>query len=60
MYSTTRGTAEVASKITDVNLGAGETGAGSAQVLNSAQSLASESNRLRIEVDRFLVAVRAA
>jgi methyl-accepting chemotaxis protein len=55
-----RGTAEVATKITDVNRGAGETGVGSGQVLNSAQTLASESNRLKSEVDRFLIAVRAA
>src|SRR5712672_626830 len=44
-----RGTAEVATKITDVNRGAGETGVGSGQVLNSAQTLASESNRLKSE-----------
>src|SRR5947209_20339820 len=55
-----RGTAEVATKITDVNRGAGETGFGSTQVLNSAQMLATESSRLKKEVDRFLIAVRAA
>ena len=32
----------------------------SAQVLGSAHSLSSESNRLQIEVDKFLVTVRAA
>jgi methyl-accepting chemotaxis protein len=55
-----KGTAEVATRIGDVNRGAGETGAGSAQVLASAQSLASESNRLTSEVGKFLSAVRAA
>jgi hypothetical protein len=50
----------VANKITDVNRGAGETGVGSGQVSNSAQLLANESNRLKSEVDRFLIAVRAA
>jgi methyl-accepting chemotaxis protein len=55
-----KGTAEVASNITAVNHGAGETGAASAQVLSSAQSLSSESSRLRLEVDKFLSTVRAA
>jgi len=54
------GTTLVASNITDVNRGAGETGSASAQVLGSAHSLSSESNRLQIEVDKFLVTVRAA
>ena len=30
------------------------------QVLASAQSLSSESNHLRVEVDKFLTTVRAA
>jgi methyl-accepting chemotaxis protein len=55
-----RGTAQVASNIADVNEGARETGAASAQVLSSAKSLSGESNRLRLEVDRFLDTVRAA
>jgi methyl-accepting chemotaxis protein len=55
-----KGTAMVASNITDVNRGAGETGAASAQVLSSAQSLSGESNRLKLEVDKFLSTVRAA
>jgi methyl-accepting chemotaxis protein len=55
-----RGTAMVASSITDVNRGAGETGSASTQVLASAQSLSSESNRLKLEVDKFLMTVRAA
>ena len=35
-------------------------GFGSTQVLNSAQMLATESSRLKKEVDKFLIAVRAA
>jgi methyl-accepting chemotaxis protein len=53
-------TAQVADNIGDVNRGAGETGAASAQVLASARSLADEGNRLRLEVDKFLATVRAA
>ncbi len=55
-----KGTAEVAGKITEVNQGAVETGSGSTQVLLSAKSLAGESNRLKVEVAKFLQAVRAA
>jgi methyl-accepting chemotaxis protein len=55
-----RGTLQVATNITDVNHGAGETGSASAQVLSSARSLSSESNRLKLEVERFLATVRAA
>jgi methyl-accepting chemotaxis protein len=55
-----KGTQQVASNITDVNRGAGETGSASAQVLSSAQSLSSESNHLKAEVDKFLMTVRAA
>ncbi len=55
-----KGTADVATNITDVNRGAGETGSASAQVLSSAQSLSSESNRLKTEVGKFLATVRTA
>jgi methyl-accepting chemotaxis protein len=55
-----QGTAQVAANITDVNRGAGETGSAAAQVLSSAQSLASESNNLKREVAKFLDMVRAA
>jgi hypothetical protein len=48
------------SSITDVNRGAGETGSASSQVLSSAQSLSSESSRLKLEVNKFLSTVRAA
>nr|WP_274611539.1 HAMP domain-containing methyl-accepting chemotaxis protein [Rhodoplanes elegans] len=54
------GTTQVAGSITEVNRGAGETGSASAQVLSSARSLANESNRLKLEVGRFLTTVRSA
>jgi methyl-accepting chemotaxis protein len=43
-----------------VQYGAGETGSASAQVLSAAQSLSGESNRLKLEVGKFLTSVRAA
>jgi methyl-accepting chemotaxis protein len=55
-----QGTAQVATNITDVNKGASATGSASGQVLSSAQSLARESNRLKVEVEKFLSSVRAA
>jgi methyl-accepting chemotaxis protein len=55
-----QGTAEVSSNITDVQRGASETGSASSQVLSAAQSLSVESNRLKIEVGKFLNSVRAA
>jgi methyl-accepting chemotaxis protein len=55
-----KGTTQVATSITDVNRGAGETGSASAQVLASAQSLSTESNHLKLEVEKFLSTVRAA
>ncbi len=51
---------EVASSISDVSRGAGETGAASGQVLSAAQMLSTDSNRLKIEVEKFLTNVRAA
>jgi methyl-accepting chemotaxis protein len=55
-----QGTAQVATNITDVNRGASETGSAAGQVLNSARSLAGESSRLKLEVEKFLLTVRAA
>jgi methyl-accepting chemotaxis protein len=46
--------------INDVSRGAGETGSASSQVLSSAQMLATDSGRLKIEVEKFLTTVRAA
>ena len=60
MHQAASGTSQVATNITDVNRGANETGSASAQVLASAQSLSSESNHLKLEVEKFLVTVRAA
>jgi len=53
-------TTQVANNIGDVNRGAGETGSASAQVLDSARSLAQEGSRLKREVGQFLATVRAA
>jgi methyl-accepting chemotaxis protein len=55
-----QGAAQVSANILNVNKGAGETDAASGQVLSSAQALAGESARLKLEVDRFLATVRAA
>jgi methyl-accepting chemotaxis protein len=55
-----RGTQQVSSNISDVQHGAGETGSASSQVLSAAQSLSGESNRLKLEVGKFLGSVRAA
>jgi methyl-accepting chemotaxis protein len=55
-----KGTTRVASTIVEVTQGAAETGSASSQVLASAQQLAGESNRLKVEVDKFLATVRAA
>jgi methyl-accepting chemotaxis protein len=54
------GTMQVSSNITDVQRGASETGSASSQVLSAAQSLSGESNRLKLEVGKFLNSVRAA
>jgi methyl-accepting chemotaxis protein len=54
------GTQEVSSNIADVQRGAGETGSASSQVLSAAKSLAGDSNRLKLEVGKFLNTVRAA
>jgi methyl-accepting chemotaxis protein len=43
-----------------VRCGASETGSASSQVLSAARSLSSDSNRLKLEVGKFLNTVRAA
>jgi methyl-accepting chemotaxis protein len=53
-------TRAAATDITEVNRGATETGAASEEVLRSAQSLSSESARLRAELGRFMANIRAA
>jgi methyl-accepting chemotaxis protein len=55
-----QGTRQVSSHITDVQRGATETGSASSQVLSAARSLSSDSNRLKLEVGKFLNTVRAA
>jgi methyl-accepting chemotaxis protein len=54
------GTSTVASNISDVERGSSQTGAASAEVLSAAQSLSAQSQRLKREVDTFLMTVRAA
>jgi methyl-accepting chemotaxis protein len=54
------GTVQVSSNIADVQRGASETGMASSQVLSAAKSLSGDSNRLKLEVGKFLTAVRAA
>jgi methyl-accepting chemotaxis protein len=54
------GTQQVSSNITDVQRGASETGSASSQVLSAAQMLSGDSNRLKLEVGKFLHSVRAA
>jgi methyl-accepting chemotaxis protein len=54
------GTQEVSSNITEVQHGATETGSASEQVYSAAKSLSSDSNRLKLEVGKFLSSVRAA
>ena len=55
-----QGTQQVSANITDVQHGANETGSASSQVLSAAQSLSGDSSRLKLEVGKFLDAVRAA
>ena len=54
------GTQRVSTNITDVQRGAAETGSASSQVLSTAKMLATDSNRLKDEVGKFLRTVRAA
>ncbi|QUS42523.1 methyl-accepting chemotaxis protein [Tardiphaga alba] len=54
------GTMQVSANITDVQRGVEEAGSASSHVLTAAQSLSSESTRLKQEVGNFLRSVRAA
>jgi methyl-accepting chemotaxis protein len=60
VHKAAQGTKEVSANITDVQHGAVQTGTASAEVLSAARSLSSESNRLKLELDKFLNTVRAA
>jgi methyl-accepting chemotaxis protein len=55
-----QGTEQVSSNISEVERGATETGTASSQVLSAAQMLSGDSNRLKVEVTKFLDTVRAA
>jgi methyl-accepting chemotaxis protein len=55
-----QGTQQVSANIADVQRGAAETGTASSQVFSAAQLLSNDSNRLKLEVGRFLDTVRAA
>ncbi|MBK3662116.1 HAMP domain-containing protein [Bradyrhizobium diazoefficiens] len=54
------GTQRVSASIVDVQHGASQTGSASSNVLAAAKSLSGESSRLKVEVGRFLDAIRAA
>lgn len=60
VQSAAAGTTQVSANISSVRQGATETGSASSQVLSAAQSLSNDSNRLKVEVSRFLDTVRAA
>ena len=53
-----QGTQQVSSNIIDVQRGADETGSASSKVLSAVQSLSRDSNRLKLEVGKFLNTVR--
>jgi methyl-accepting chemotaxis protein len=55
-----QGTQMVSANITDVQRGATETETASSHVLSAAQMLSGDSNRLKVEVAKFLQSVRAA
>ena len=55
-----QGTQQVSANIADVQRGASETGSASSQVLSAAKSLSGDSNRLKLELDKFLNTVKAA
>lgn len=55
-----QGTQQVSANISDVQRGAGEAGSASSQVLSAAQMPSGDSNRLKVEVAKFLDSVRAA
>jgi methyl-accepting chemotaxis protein len=54
------GTTQVSTNIGEVRRGASDTEAASSEVLSAARSLSRDSERLRVEVHRFLETVRAA
>jgi methyl-accepting chemotaxis protein len=59
IHHAAQGTTQVVTNIHDVNRGASETGAASAEVLSSAKALAGQGKNLKLEADKFLAKVRA-
>ncbi|MBB1092122.1 methyl-accepting chemotaxis protein [Rhodopseudomonas palustris] len=55
-----QGTQQVSENIVEVQRGAGETGNASNQVHSAASQLSTESDRLKLEVGKFMETVRAA
>ena len=60
MHQAAQGTQEVAASFVDVNNGAAEVEAATAQLLSSAQALSGEGSHLEGEVQGFLSRIRAA
>lgn len=58
IHGASQAATRVVTNIHDVNRGASETGAASAQVLSSAQALANQGKTLKAEAERFLARVR--
>ena len=55
-----KGTNDVSTNIAGVTRAADQTGSAASQVQNSAAALARQGDALRVEVDDFLAAIRAA
>jgi methyl-accepting chemotaxis protein len=55
-----QGTMQVSTNIADVQRGARDTGSASSEVLSAAQLLSRDSERLKLELGKFLNSVRAA
>jgi methyl-accepting chemotaxis protein len=60
LQNAAQSTMQVSSNITDVQRSATETGSASLEVLSAARSLSGQSDRLNVEVNKFLKSVRAA
>ena len=60
VHEAAKGTSEVTGNLSNMNRGAADTGSASVRVLSSAQALANEGSKLKIEVDKFLARIRAA
>jgi methyl-accepting chemotaxis protein len=58
IHRAAQGTTQVVTNIRDVNRGASETGAASAEVLSSAKALSDQGKNLKLEAEKFLAKVR--